>query len=313
MTLGDYIDAVRGAFRRLAEGGLSVPKVVHMAATGGAFHVKSAAFTGEPFYVAVKVNGNFPDNAARHGLPTIQGAIVLCDARNGSLLAVMDSSEVTAMRTGAATAVAAQYLCNDGIEVATIIGCGIQGRVQLLALLEVLPLQTVFVFDIDRDHREKFAREMSSKSGVQVIAADSISDATRGSHAIVTCTSSRAAFLNTQHIAPGTFVAAVGADNHDKSELHPELMKHARVITDLLEQCAEIGDLHHALAAGVMSRADVCADLAAVVAGTAVGRTSAEDIIVFDSTGLAIQDLAAAGMIYERASATGLGLKVDLT
>ncbi|HIA00778.1 MAG TPA: ornithine cyclodeaminase family protein, partial [Myxococcales bacterium] len=99
-------------------------------------------FIGDPSYVAIKVNGNFPNNPRLTGLPTIQGAIVLCDGRNGSLLAVIDSIEVTKMRTGAASAVAAKYLAQDNTKVATIIGCGIQGRVQLLLLLEVLPLKT---------------------------------------------------------------------------------------------------------------------------------------------------------------------------
>jgi ornithine cyclodeaminase/alanine dehydrogenase len=311
MALSDYIDAVEQAFICLGAGQMAVPPVQHMPAPDGAFHVKSAGFLGDPYYVAVKVNGNFPDNLRKAGLPTIQGAIVLCDGRNGSLLAVIDSIEVTAMRTGAATAVAAKYLARDNSSVATVIGCGIQGRVQLLALNEVLPLTTVYAFDTDRRRRDAFVGRMLAETGLELIPVERISDATPASQVVVTCTSSRSPFLLREHVAPGTFIAAVGADNADKQELHPELMGESRVVVDLLEQCAEIGELHHALQAGTMTRTDVVAELAQIVAQTARHAFEPDDVIVFDSTGSAIQDVAAAGIIYERAKSGGIGMWME--
>jgi ornithine cyclodeaminase/alanine dehydrogenase len=311
MALPDYIDAVEQAFICLGAGQMAVPPVQHMPAPDGAFHVKSAGFLGDPYYVAVKVNGNFPDNLHKTGLPTIQGAIVLCDGRNGSLLAVIDSIEVTAMRTGAATAVAAKYLARDNSSVATVIGCGIQGRVQLLALNEVLPLTTVFAFDTDRRRRDAFVGRMLAETGLEVVPAERISDATLASQVVVTCTSSRSPFLLREHVAPGTFIAAVGADNADKQELHPELMGESKVVVDLMDQCAEIGELHHALQAGTMTRTDVVAELAQIVAQTARPAFEPDDVMVFDSTGSAIQDVAAAGIIYERAKAGGIGLWME--
>jgi alanine dehydrogenase len=311
MALSDYIEAVERAFDRLDAGRMAVPEVVHIAAPDGAFHVKSAGFVGDPAYVAVKVNGNFPNNPRLSGLPTIQGAIVLCDGQNGSLLAVIDSIEVTALRTGAATAVAAKYLAHDNTQVATIIGCGIQGRVQLLSLLEVMPLKKVFAFDSDRDQADAFVEQMTRETNVEVIAVDDFADVTLSSQAIVTCTSSRAPFLGRNHVSPGTFIAAVGADNDDKQELEPDLMAHSRVVVDLVEQCAGIGELHHALVAGTMTRTDVVAELGAIVAGTERPNFSDDDIIIFDSTGSAIQDVAAAGIIYERAKSNDIGLSVE--
>lgn len=164
MTVSDYIDTVERAFEQLHHGRMHVPAVVHIAAAGGAFHVKSAACTGDPAYVAIKVNGNFPGNPGRTGLPTIQGAIVLCDFADGSLLAVMDSSEITAMRTAAATAVAARHLANPLASTMTLVGCGVQGKVQLLAMHEVLALQTIFVYDIDASRAQAFAATMSAKA-----------------------------------------------------------------------------------------------------------------------------------------------------
>jgi len=311
MPLSDYIDAVEGAFERLDARKMSVPDVVHIGAPDGAFHVKSAGYLGDPHYVAVKVNGNFPNNPRLNGLPTIQGAIILCDGRNGLLLAVLDSIEVTAMRTGAATAVAARRLANGRAEVATVIGCGIQGRVQLLSLLEVLPLKTVYAFDCDRDRRDAFVRQMAGETNLEIFAADDLVRATLASQVIVTCTSSRTPFLGRRHVSPGTFVAAVGADNDDKQELEPDLLANSKVVVDLIEQCARIGELHHALDAGVMTRNDVVAELGAIVAGTQSPTISPDDIVVFDSTGSAIQDVAAAGVIYERARESGLGLSME--
>lgn len=310
MTLTDYIAAVETAFSDLAARRLTVPAVVHIPGLGGAFHVKSAGRLDDPRYVAVKVNGNFPDNPGTTGLPTIQGAIVLCDGRDGSLLAVMDSIEVTAMRTGAATAVAAKYLAAGSADVATVIGCGIQGRVQLLSLLAVLPLKTVYAFDLDRRQRDDFVARMSSATEIDVVPVDDPGSATRRSRVIVTCTSSRTPFLGCEDVEPGTFIAAVGADNADKQELHVELLARSTLFVDILEQCAEIGELHHALVAGTMSRTDVAGELADVVSGRIKVERSNQDVVVFDSTGSAIQDVAAAGIIYERARAAGLGIPV---
>lgn len=311
MTLADYIGAVELAFRNLAARRMRVPEVVHIPAPDGAFHIKSAAYVDQPAYVAVKVNGNFPYNLERRGLPTIQGAIVLCDGRDGRLLAIIDSIEVTAMRTGAATAVAAKYLARRDSATATIVGCGIQGRVQLLSLAEVLPLQTVFAVDVNQEREAAFVDQMRAETGFDVSGADDLSAACRRSDVIAACTSARDPYLDVEHVSPGTFIAAVGADNDDKQELAVELMAMSRVVVDIEEQCAEFGELHHALEAGAMRRSDVAANLATVVARRK--RFASDDIVVFDSTGSAIQDVAAAGIIYERALSAGIGPSMSFT
>ena len=312
VDFADYVSAVEDAFRRLAAGTISVPDVVHIPAPNGAFHIKSAGLKGDPSYVAVKINGNFPDNRQRARLPTIQGAILLSDGKNGFPLAVLDSTEVTAQRTAAATAVAAKYLAKPESKVATVIGCGLQGRVQLEALLHVLPLQQVYAFDVDAALCQTFAKEMTAHTGVPVTGLANFVDGTQASQVIVTCTSSRSAFLQPHHIQRGTFIAAVGADNDDKQELDPQLLGASKVVVDILEQCAQIGELHHALSSGIMTRNNVHAELGEVISGKKPGRDSAKDTIIFDSTGSAIQDVAAAAVIFERAREQGLGLPVAL-
>lgn len=312
MPLGDYVESVSLAFSRYAEGKMHVPEVVHVPGHDGAFHVKSAGFSDEPFHVAVKINGNFPENPGRHGLPTIQGAILLADARDGFPLAILDSQEITAMRTAAATAVAARHLADPESHIATLIGCGAQARMQLDALRLVLPIRTVFVHDLDRARAWEFADVVARATGLTITPLDDFAEGTTRSQVIVTCTTSRRAFLEPGHAPAGAFVAAVGADNPQKQEVSPELMRRARVIVDVLEQCAEIGELHHALVAGVMKRSDVHAELGEVVRGAKPGRQSSEQIVVFDSTGSAIQDVAAAGRIFERAVEKNLGTRVEL-
>jgi alanine dehydrogenase len=312
LGLDDCIAAVEGAFRLHAEGKSLAPGVLAVRAPEGGFHIKAAGLKLGRLYFAAKVNGNFSGNPARHGLPAIQGVIVLCDAEDGRPLAVMDSMEVTATRTAAATAVAAKWLARPDSSTVTICGCGSQGRAQLRALARVLPLRRAFAFDRDEATAREFARDLTRALGFEITPVREHADAVRSSDVCVTCTPSRSAFLLRDHVVPGTFVAAVGADSADKQELDPSLMAQAVIVVDVLEQCAAIGDLHHALEAGVLTREGVHAELADVVAGRVPGRRSDQEITIFDSTGTAIEDVAAAAIAYENAVVAGRGHGTDL-
>jgi alanine dehydrogenase len=312
LGLDECIAAVERAFRLHAEGGALPPGVLGVHAGDGSFHIKAAGLDLGRLYFAAKTNANFPSNPARFGLPSIQGVVALFDAGTGSPLALMDSIEITIVRTGAATAVAARHLARPDSRVATVCGCGNQGRVQLRALARVLPLERAYAFDADRGRAREFARALSEELGIEVQAVDDPATAAGRSDVCVTCTPSRRAFLGRGDVAPGTFVAAVGADSEDKQELEPALLASSTLVVDMLEQCATIGELHHALAAGLMSRADVHAELGQIVAGVKPGRRSRDEIIVFDSTGTALQDVAAAVAVYEKALAAGRGVRVGL-
>jgi alanine dehydrogenase len=311
LTLDDCIAAVEEAFRQHGLGKTSPPRVLGMPAGEGGFHIKAATLGATPAYFAAKLNGNFPNNHQRYGLPTIQGVIVLCNAANGSPLAVMDSVEITTLRTGAATAVAAKYLARPTARVATICGCGNQGRVQLRALCRVLSLQHVYAFDLNRAQARNFAGELSRElPGIKIEAVDDLATAIGKSEVCVTCTPAKRYFIHKVSVVPGTFLAAVGADNEDKQELDPQLLVHNKVVADVLDQCVAIGDLHHAVAAGLMQPGGVYAELGEVVARKKPGRTSKEEITIFDSTGTALQDVAAAALVYERATKNGRGARL---
>jgi alanine dehydrogenase len=307
LTLDECIEAVEDAFRQYGQGRTSPPKILGMPAMNGGFHIKAALLGVPSAYFAAKLNGNFFQNHQRFAMPNIQGLIILCDATNGYPLAVMDSIEITILRTGAATAVAARHLARPDSKVATICGCGNQGRVQLRALQRVLPLEDVYAFDLDEARARTFATELSRELEIKIEAVEELAGAVRRSDVCVTCTPAKRFFLHQDYVAPGTFVAAVGADNEEKQELDPQLLAANKIVADILDQCAEIGDLHHALAEGVIERDRVHAELGEVVAGKKPGRTSRDEITVFDSTGTALQDVAAAAVVYEHATKVGRG------
>lgn len=309
MDSADYLRAVEEGFSGLHNGTADCRAPLSLEAAAGGFHAKAASLSLERPYVALKFNANFPGNGGSGGLPTIQGAILLCDGETGSLLAIMDSIEVTARRTAAATALAAKHLARSDSETVLICGCGDQAAAQLEALLGVLPLRRGLCWDADAERANAFARKFRAKS---VTAVDDLASAARESDVIVTCTTATKPFLTTDMPKPGTFIAAVGADAPHKSEIVPGLMAQALVVTDLTAQCAVMGDLHHAVKAGVMRASDVHAELGEIVAGAKPGRTNADQLILFDSTGVAVQDVASAAQIYKRALAAGARTRINL-
>jgi ornithine cyclodeaminase/alanine dehydrogenase len=311
MDYGDYVDAVEAAFRAAAEGLAVAPPASALHVPAGSFHVKGAALLGDEAKVAMKINGNFPGNPAANGLPTVQGVIYLADGGNGRPLALMDSIEVTIQRTGAATTLAARHLARADSRVATICGAGVQGRIQLKAIAAAVELERVHVWDADTAKAVAFAQEMSTELGLDIAATADLGPV-RQSDIVVTCSSARRAFLTADLVRPGTFIAAVGADNSDKSEIDPGLYSKSLVVVDSLEQCAEIGDLRHALATGAVTLDQVHATLGEVIAGTRPGRTDDRAITLFDSTGMGLQDVAAAIAIYRRALATGAGTRLSI-
>jgi ornithine cyclodeaminase/alanine dehydrogenase len=310
LTLQGCIPVVEAAFAAHARGETFTPAISHVEGDGGEFHIKSGGLCrGDRTYFALKANGGFFQNRVKHNLPAIQGLVYLADASNGCPLAVMDSRDITMLRTGAATAVAAKYLARPDSTVATIAGCGVQGRVQLLGLAAALPLKRVFTWSRDPAKAAAFAAQMRAETGLNVTPSTSLAAALAESDVLVTCTPARKFFVEAGMVRPGTFIAAVGADSPDKQEIDPQLLALSVVIGDLLPQCAEVGDLHHAIAAGLMTCEQARGELGQVIAGLIQGRRSAEEIVIFDSTGTALQDVAAAAAVYEAALAAGKGTR----
>jgi ornithine cyclodeaminase/alanine dehydrogenase-like protein (mu-crystallin family) len=309
----DYIEAVAAAFRALAAGCIESPAPGHVPGERGAFHLKSAVATAGTRRAAIKINGNFPGNPRSNGLPTIQGCIVLVDATNGRVLAIMDSIEITAQRTAAASAVAARHLARRDAAAVAFVGCGVQAHCHLDCLLALpdFAFRSVCMFDPDPAGAARL-REHALAHGLEASAATSAAAACRAADIVVTCTPSAEPVVHAGDIRPGTFIAAVGADNPHKNEIAADLMAMARVVPDITAQAAVMGDLRAAIAAGAMTLDTVHAELAAVVTQSRPGRSDDDEIFIFDSTGTAIEDLVAANLVYERMCADPATLRVAL-
>lgn len=311
LTIEECMAAVEHAFKTHGEGKTSPPGILGVHARDGGFHIKAGLMELNRSYFAAKVNANFPENAKRFELPTIQGVVVLCDGENGYPLALMDSIEITILRTGAATGVAAKYLARPDSKTATICGGGNQGRISLRALTKVLPIEQAWVWDRDQAQARRFANELTKHLGIDIEVVVDLQTAVSQSDVVVTCTTSKQPFLKADFVSRGTFIAAVGSDNPEKQELEPVLLSGNKLVVDVLEQCATIGELHHALDEGLIMRENVYGELGEVVAGIKPGRTSNDELIIFDSTGMALQDVVAAAAVYQKAVRDRVGLRVD--
>lgn len=314
LDLSECVAAVAGAFAKSANGDLPVaPGVLGVHLQTGGFHVKTAALGSARGYFAAKVNANFPENPSRHALPTIQGVIALFDLASGKPLAILDSIEITILRTAAASAVAARHLARPDAHILTIFGCGEQGRSHVRVLKLVREITRVYAIDIDAARAVSFAKALGDELRIEVIPNETPAVAMAASDIVVTCTTAIAPVLTTALVRPGLFIAAVGADNPEKQELEPQILVRSKVVVDLVTQAASMGELHHAIRAGLMAPTDIHAELGQIVAGQRPGRTSSEETFVFDSTGTALQDVAAAALVYERAVRTGRGTVLELT
>jgi len=303
LTIDDCIAAVETAFRDFGEGRIAPPQTLGVHGEHGTFHVKAAA--ADVF--AAKINANFPDNPRQYGLPTIQGLIVVMDVERGTPLAILDSTLITTLRTAAATAVAAKHLAREDSRTMTIIGCGLQGRAHAEALLRVREITKVFAFDTDPAAVAGFAQHL----GIEVVRTESIENAIAESDIVITCTPARSPILGIEHRHDGLFIGAIGADNPEKNELAPTLLAQSRVVPDILDQAAIMGDLHHAIAAGAMTRDDIHGQLADILCGRIPGRRNDDEVFIFDSTGTALQDVATASIALRRAIERNVGVEID--
>ena len=312
LTTRACIDAIARTLVAHEDGRSCGPVSSGLTLPDGTVHAKVAAIEDEGrIFVAVKANVNLPGNRVRHGRPTIQGVLILLDGRDGRPLAVMDSIVLTSIRTAAVAALAAEQLALPDARTITIVGCGEQGEAQLRAMSVVRDLCAAFVVDSDAAKAAAFADRMSHELALPVEPAPTLRSAVRQSDICVTCTTSSVPLVYRADLHPGLFVAAVGADNPGKQEIDAGAMAQSFVVVDSLPGCAAGGDLHHAIKAGAMTEHDVHGELSAIISGRVPGRTSPDEVFVFDSIGTALQDVAAAVLVYERAAADGAGLQVQ--
>ncbi len=315
ISTAEATDAIEAAFAALAHGRASLPGVINLSlppttpseGTRGESHVKGAHITGARHFV-IKVANSFPNNQTV-GLPTGSGLMLAFDADTGVLDAILlDNGYLTDLRTGAAGAVATRYLAPPTIKQAAFIGAGTQARFQFRAIATARHVSSVTVWSRNPANADRFAREVMDDRDCGAWVAETVEEALRGSDLIVTTTPSRQPVVLTEWVQPGATIVAVGSDTPDKQELEDGLLARAdMLIADRLSQCAEFGEIHHALVAGLLTRADVTGELGDIIVGRLPGRTASDQLIVCDLTGVGVQDAAIAGQVLEKARLNGLG------
>lgn len=304
VDMAEAVPAIEAAFAAHGRGDTQMPVKVYLDLPefDGDFRAMPAYLDGS---AGVKWVNAHPRNPERHGLPAVLGTYILSDPTTALPLAVMDATLLTAVRTGAAAAVASRHLARPDARSVGFVGCGVQARTMLAALRVVLDELEVVGADRSAEAAEAFAAEAGGRVGSVEEAA--------GCDIVCTATPSRRPVVERQWVRPGAHVNAMGADAHGKQELDPAILLDARVVVDDRDQAGESGEVNVPLHDGTLSRDAIHATLGEVVAGSRPGRESAEQITVFDSTGLAVQDVALARLVYERARERGVGLEVTLT
>lgn len=313
LTMPDAIAAVEEGFRRLAAGAVEMPqRLATPVAPYNGVHLSMPAFVADdPGVLTIKVVTVYNDNRSRYDLPTIHAVLLLHDARTGKPLALMDAEHLTAMRTGAVSGVATRYMARPDARVVTIFGAGVQAGPQLLAMAVVRPIQQVYV--IARDDPHRFAAQMAAQLRIPVTAPSDVRSAVEAADILCTATNSPTPLFPGEWLKPGVHINAIGAYTRTTRELDTETVRRSRVVVDRRQAAqAEAGDIVIPLQEGAIGPAHVVAELAEVVTGAVAGRTSPEEITLFKSVGLALQDAMTAALVYRRAQEQGVGQEVEL-
>jgi alanine dehydrogenase len=313
LPMRQAIEAMKGAFAQLSTGQAEVPlRVALDVPRHNGVTLFMPAYLSADDQMAVKIVSVFNDNPAQ-GLPLIHALVVVVDATTGSPAAVMDGTALTALRTGAASGAATDLLARQDAHTAVVFGAGAQGRTQLEAVCAVRPIREAWVYDVMPRQAAAYADEMSQRLSLPVSVAETPAQAVRQADVICTATTASSPVFDDADVRPGTHINAVGAYTPQMQEVPPETVLRARVVIDHREaSLAEAGDLLIPLEQGLITEAHIYAELGEIAAGRKPGRASPDEITLFKSVGVAVQDVAAAGAVLEAARELGLGTEVAL-
>jgi alanine dehydrogenase len=310
LSMREVMNAVESAFRYKALGKVQMPPKLYVMFPKGDFRTMPC-YIPELGFGGVKIVNVHPENPEKYGLPTIMALMILIEPETGKPLAIMDGTWITNIRTGAAGGVAAKYLARKDSKVIGMVGAGAQARTQLLALNEVFDIDEVKVYSKPMETCEKFKRDMAHL-GLNILIKERAEDAVRGCDILVTTTPVTQPIVKNEWVDEGMHINAIGADAPLKEELDPQILKRAKIVVDDIEQACHSGEINVPISKGIITKADIYAELGEIIAGKKVGRVNDGEITIFDSTGLAIQDLATAILVYKRARERGLGSEVEL-
>ena len=263
-------------------------------------------------YITIKASSGGYDDNLKLGLPIGMNTVMLFDANTSVLKCIMDGTWITGCRTGAAGAISVKYLARADAEKLCIIGAGRQAKRQLLAIMRVRKLTEVRVWDAFPEYLDTYVKEISEETGLNIIKCRTAEDAVRGTDIVVTTTRGRSGpIVKKEWIQPGTHIVAIGADMPDKQELCVDVYEGAKIVNDCINLCVKSGETHNAVVAGVISKEDIYAEIGEIILGKKQGRESLEEVTIFDTVGMSIQDNVTAAMLYQGALEKGLGTRYE--
>ena len=306
IDMRDALTAVEEIFRLHGRRQVQMPSKVYLDLPGG--DVRAMPAYAPPLgFASIKNINMHPGN---RDVPSIVGTLTLFDPPTGMPLAIMDATAITRLRTGAAAGVATRLLARADAAVLSLIGAGNQAMTQIEAVLAVRPrIEKVIVYDVDNERASKLALTATDRFRVVVQIARSVEEAVRAADVLTTITPARTPIVLADWVKPGTHINAIGADAAGKQELESRLTTSAKIIVDEMEQATHSGEVNVPLTEGVLESSDIYAELGHVAAGAKAGRSNPTDITLFDSTGLALQDLACAAHVYRKVMASGQELR----
>jgi len=305
----EVIATVEEAYKAFNSGEVVQPAYIgmHLPSPRGEIDFKLGYWKSGEMISMKASSGAFADNPAAHGLPSGMGTILLFDARTCALVCVMDGSLITGLRTGAAGAVSVKVLARRNARRIASIGTGNQARMQIRAIREVMEIGEVHAWDSQPDALRKYKADIEGEFGIPVVMAGSKKEAVERADILVTTTRGKGSLVEAGWVKPGTHIVAIGTDQRGKQELDPEVFRNAKVVNDSIEQCSEKGETWHPLNGNIIARGDIHAEIGEILLGRKPGRETDDEVTIFDSTGMAIQDNTTSTRIYRNAIERGVG------
>ena len=303
IRMEDVIAAVEEAYRAFNSGQVVQPDYmsIHLPPPRGEIDFKLCHYEVNDL-ISMKVSsGGFVNNPAEHGVPSGMGTILLFDARTGALSCVMDGSLITGLRTGACGAVSVKALARKDAKRIASIGTGNQARMQVRAIREVMRIEQIHAWDSSPESLARYKADIESAYGIPVVMAGSARAAVEQADILITTTRGTGSLVQAAWIKPGTHIVAIGTDQRGKQEFEPEIFRTAKVVNDSIAQCTDKGETWHPLDKNIIAKQDIHAEIGEILLGKKPGRESDEEITMFDSTGMAIQDNTTAARIYRNA------------
>ena len=314
LSLGEVITAVESAFKMKGLGHVQMPPKQYLFINKYNGDLRTMpAYLEDSDTITVKVVNSHPENQ-KYRLPTVMATIIMINPKTGAPQAIMGGTWLTALRTGAAGAIAAKYLANPKPKTIGIIGAGTQARTQLMGLYLVFDtIEEIKLWDQNQQVASTYVQDMKKQyNQSSICSVENPKKAVQDADIIVTVTPSRKPLIFSEWIQQGTHINCMGADAPGKQELDPTILVKSKLVIDDWEQSHHGGEINIPFSKGIITQQDVWGDICEIVAGVKAARTSSEELTVFSSTGLAIQDAAAANVAYQNALKEKMGKYVDI-